>query len=107
MNHEEEMKRAFFGRGAEHDVNPSRHGKLASASWRGVEFQVQAAPENSKFTETLREHESGNGFTLTTLDAGSAFAMAEKMAFSGINYSIQLSGVKGGDWVVIVTEIEK
>lgn len=57
------------------------------------------------FKETLREHESGNGFTLTTLDPKSAFEMAEKMVFSGKNYSIQLSGVKGGKWVVVVTEV--
>lgn len=57
-------------------------------------------------TEVLREHEDGTGFTLTTQDAASAFAMAEKMAFSGNDYSIKLSGVKGGEWVVVVTEVQ-
>lgn len=57
-------------------------------------------------TEVLREHEDGTGFTLTTLDPKSAFAMAEKMAFSGNRYSIKLSGVKGGEWVVVVDEVE-
>lgn len=57
-------------------------------------------------TEVLREHEDGTGFTLTTQDAASAFAMAEKMAFSGNDYSIKLSGVKGGEWVVIVDEVK-
>jgi hypothetical protein len=56
-------------------------------------------------TEILREHEDGTGFTLTTLDPNSAFAMAEKMAFSGNRYSIKLSGVKGGEWVVVVDEV--
>lgn len=56
-------------------------------------------------TEVLREHEDGTGFTLTTQDAASAFAMAEKMAFSGNRYSIKLSGVKGGEWVVVVDEV--
>lgn len=57
-------------------------------------------------TEILREHEDCTGFTLTTQDAASAFAMAEKMAFSNKNYSIKLSGVKGGEWVVVVTEMQ-
>lgn len=57
-------------------------------------------------TETLREHEDGTGFTLTTLDPKSAFAMAEKMVFSGNNYSIKLGGQKGGEWVVVVTEVQ-
>lgn len=55
-------------------------------------------------TETLREHEDSTGFTMTTLDPKSAFAMAEKMAFSGKNYSIKLGGQKGGEWVVVVDE---
>jgi len=53
-------------------------------------------------TEVLREHEDGTGFTLTTLDPKSAFAMAEKMAFSGNDYSIKLGGQKGGEWVLVV-----
>lgn len=56
-------------------------------------------------TETLREHEDGTGFTLTTLDPKSAFSMAEKMVFSGNRYSIKLSGVKGGEWVVVVDDV--
>lgn len=56
-------------------------------------------------TEVLREHEDGTGFTLTTKDARSAFSMAEKMAFSGKKYSIKLGGQKGGEWVVVVTEV--
>ena len=53
-------------------------------------------------TEILREHEDGSGFTMTTLDQKSAFAMAEMMALSGNNYSIKLRGQKGGEWVVTV-----
>lgn len=58
------------------------------------------------FMETLREHEAGNGFTLTTDNPSSAFHTAEKMIFSGKKYSIQLSGVKGGEWTLVVTEVE-
>jgi hypothetical protein len=58
-----------------------------------------------QIVEVLREHEDGNGFTLTTLDPQSAFRMAEKMAFSGNHYSIKLSGQKGGEWVVVVREV--
>ena len=57
-------------------------------------------------TEVLREHEDGTGFTLTTLDPKSAFAMAEKMVFSGNNYSIKLGGQKGGEWVLVVDEVK-
>lgn len=57
-------------------------------------------------TETLREHEDGTGFTLTTQDAKSAFSMAEKMAFSGKDYSIKLGKEPGTDWVVVVTEVK-
>lgn len=56
-------------------------------------------------TEVLREHEDGTGFTLTTQNAASAFAMAEKMALSGNDYSIKLGKEPGGDWVVVVTEV--
>lgn len=59
------------------------------------------------FAETLRENADGTGFTLTTIDPKSAFAMAEKMAFSGKDYSIKLSGVKGGEWVVVVEEVKE
>lgn len=58
-------------------------------------------------TETLREHEDGTGFTLTTKDAKSAFDMASRMAFSGLNYSIKLGKEPGKDWVVIVTEVAR
>lgn len=54
------------------------------------------------FTETLREHETGGGFTLTTTVAMSAFQMAEKMAFAG--YSVKLSKEPEGDWVVVATK---
>lgn len=57
-------------------------------------------------TETLREHEDGTGFTLTTLDPKSAFAMAEKMAFSGNRYSIKLGKEPGKEWVVVVDEVK-
>lgn len=57
-------------------------------------------------TEVLREHEDGTGFTLTTKDAHSAFSMAERMAFSGKNYSIRLGKEPGADWVVVVTEVQ-
>lgn len=53
-------------------------------------------------TEKMTEHETGDGFTLVTNSHYSAFAMAEKMAFAG--YSVHLSGIKGGDWTVVVTE---
>lgn len=56
-------------------------------------------------TEVLREHEDGTGFTLTTKDARSAFSMAERIAFSGLNYSIKLGKEPGKDWVVVVTEV--
>lgn len=56
-------------------------------------------------TEVLREHEDGTGFTMTTKHAKSAFIMAEKMAFSGKNYSIKVSREPGQDWVVVVTEV--
>lgn len=56
-------------------------------------------------TETLREHEDGTGFTLTTKYAKSAFIMAEKMALSGKHYSIKLGKEPGEDWVVVVTEV--
>lgn len=59
----------------------------------------------TKITEKMTEHETGDGFTLVTNSHYSAFAMAEKMAFAG--YSIQLSGIKGGDWTVVVTECER
>lgn len=58
-------------------------------------------------TEVLREHEDGTGFTLTTLDPKSAFAMAEKMAFSGKDYRIKLGGQKSGNWVVEVDEVKR
>lgn len=57
-------------------------------------------------TEVLREHEDGTGFTLTTLDPKSAFAMAEKMAFSGKHYSIKLSKEPGQAWVVVVDDVK-
>ena len=59
----------------------------------------------TQITEKMTEHETGDGFTLVTNSHYRAFAMAEKMAFSG--YSIQLSGFKGGEWTVIVTECER
>lgn len=57
-------------------------------------------------TETLREHDDGKGFTLTTDSMSSAFKMADKMANSGRNYSIKLSGSKAGGWTVVVDEVE-
>lgn len=54
------------------------------------------------FSETLREHESGDGFTLQTISSASAFRMAEKMAFNG--YSVKLSKEPGLAWIVVVTE---
>lgn len=59
----------------------------------------------TQITEKMTEHETGDGFTLVTNSHYRAFAMAEKMAFSG--YSIRLSGIKGGDWTVVVTESDK
>lgn len=59
----------------------------------------------TQITEKMTEHETGDGFTLVTNSHYRAFAMAEKMAFAG--YSIQLSGVKGGDWSVVVTESDR
>jgi len=63
------------------------------------------APPVTKITEKMAEHETGDGFTLVTNSHYSAFAMAEKMALAG--YSVQLSGIKGGDWTVVVTECER
>lgn len=57
------------------------------------------------FTETLRTNETDTGFTMLTNDSSSAFAMAEKMAFAG--YKVKLSGVKGGEWEVIVSETDE
>lgn len=78
------------------------------SSWYGLgcQFQRNDLVARPSFKEVLREHEDGTGFTLTTLDPKSAFAMAEKMAFSGNDYSIKLSGQKGGEWVVVVTEVQ-
>lgn len=59
----------------------------------------------TQITEKMTEHETGDGFTLVTNSHYRAFAMAEKMAFSG--YSVQLSGVKGDDWTVVVTESDR
>jgi hypothetical protein len=56
-------------------------------------------------TEILREHEAGNGFTMTTPNAKRAFDMAEKMAFSGKNYSIKLGKEPSKNWVLVVTEV--
>lgn len=57
-------------------------------------------------TETLREHDDGKGFTLTTLNSRSAFEMADKMAHCNKHYSIKLGGQKGGEWTVDVREVE-
>lgn len=64
-----------------------------------------AENQSSFFSETLREHEDGTGFTLTTKDARSAFSMAEKMVFSGKKYSIKLGKQPGSDWVLVVDEV--
>lgn len=56
-------------------------------------------------TEVLREHEDGTGFTLTTQDGRRAFAMAEKMVFSGKKYSIKLGKEAGQDWILVVDEV--
>lgn len=58
-------------------------------------------------TETLREHENGKGFTLTTKDARSAFSMALKMATSGNKYSIKLGKQPSADWVLVVDEVDE
>lgn len=70
----------------------------------GCQFHREGLVARPTFREILREHESGDGFTFTTQDPKSAFAMAEKMVFSGKRYAISLSGVKGGEWTVVVTE---
>lgn len=59
----------------------------------------------TQITEKMTEHETGDGFTLVANSHYRAFAMAEKMAFAG--YSVQLSGFKGGDWTVVVTESDR
>lgn len=54
------------------------------------------------FPEVMRQHEDGEGCTLTTNIALSAFHLAERMAFAG--YSVKLSKEPGGDWVVVATK---
>lgn len=54
---------------------------------------------------TLNENQESTGFTMLTTDSREAFKMAEKMAFAG--YRVNLSGVKGELWTVVVTETEQ
>lgn len=54
------------------------------------------------FPEVMRQHEDGEGCTLTTNVSANAFHLAERMAFAG--YSVKLSKDPGGDWVVIATK---
>jgi len=53
----------------------------------------------------LQENEDSTGFTVVTNDPAQAFEMAERMAFSG--YRVNLSGVKGKLWTVVVTETKE